>query len=298
MVRPLPGLIIGGPTASGKTEVALAVAEACGGEIVGADAFQLYEGLPILTAQPSAEQQSRAPHHLVGSCALHESMDVSRYVQLAQQSLRDISHRGRVPILVGGTGLYIRSLLFGLAQGLPGPDPALRQELETQPLALLQEKLRALDPQSAAQMDLLNPRRVIRALEVCMVSGRPFSSFKHSTAWNAPPLGVWIRPARQELRERIAMRTRQMFEQGVEEEVRAALPKLGPTASQVIGLRPVSARIEGRCSLEEASEAIQLATRQYAKRQETWFAKENALQGVTPGDAVETALRFLRRQVC
>jgi len=297
MTEALPSVIIGGPTASGKTAIALAVAEACGGEIIGADAFQLYQGLPILTAQPTPEELQEIPHHLIGEFNLQETLDVTRYLDVARAKIRQVREAGRIPILVGGTGLYIRSILFGLADGLPSPNASLRAELEAQPLPSLQAQLQALDPVACTQVDLLNPRRVIRALEVCIQTGRPFSSFKHNTSWNQPPIGIWLTRDRSELHQRIELRTKQMIELGAIDEVREALPKIGPTAGQVIGLRPIEAYLEGRSSLGQTLEAIALSTRQYAKRQETWFRKETALRPVPPEQALDLALSIIQSQL-
>lgn len=289
-----PALVIGGPTASGKSGLALEVAERFGGEIVGADAFQIYRGLPILTAQPSRGELERVPHHMIGEFGLGEAMDVTRYVAAVRKKIAEIRERGRRPILVGGTGLYIRSVLFGLAEGLPEADPVLRAELSLLSCEALGERLRELDPKAAAEVDMSNPRRLIRAVEVCLKTGRPFSGFRHSTTWEGSPIGVWLQRPRSELHERIRVRTGQMFEEGVVEEVRSALPKVGPTASQVLGLGAIRSFLEGAFGLEEAVEGICTATRQYAKRQETWFRKENALVAVTPEEALERCAALLR----
>lgn len=290
-----PALVIGGPTASGKTSAAIEIAEACHGEVVSADAFQLYSGLPILTAQPSSAELARVRHHLIGELGLAESMDVQRYLGMAQAAIREVRGRGRLPIVVGGTGLYIRALLFGLARGLPGPDVDLRQELERRPMHELQEDLRRLDPESAQTLDLKNPRRVIRALEVCLQTGRPFSSFRHLTAWEGAPLGIWIARERGELRERIQQRTNTMFEDGVLEEVREA-GEVGSTAAQVIGYRTLRLVLNGSLSRAAGEEAISIATRQYAKRQETWFRKEQALRAVGPTDAVAEGIKLIQTE--
>ena len=274
-----PFFIIAGPTAVGKSDIAVAVAERCGGEIVGADAFQIYRGLEILTAQPSAELRARAPHHLVGEIPLTQSFDVAQYLHAARQRLAEIHARGRVPIVTGGTGLYLRALTRGLAD-LPGADTALRADLEKEPLADLQRRLAELDPLGAAQTDLQNPRRVIRALEVCLLTGRPFSSFREE--WSAPPHGpggIVLTLDREILNARIDRRTAAMFAAGVVEEVRAA-EAAGPTASQTLGFREIRALIAGDLGQMDCITAIQHATRRYAKRQMTWFRRETALEPI------------------
>jgi tRNA dimethylallyltransferase len=292
----LPDLVIAGPTASGKSELATALAEAAGAEIVGADAFQIYSGLPLLTAQPSPEQLQRAPHHLVGILPLEESLDVARYLQMARQKLLEIRARGNRSLLVGGTGFYIRTVLFGLPPGLPPANPDLRAELESLPLQVLQERLAQRDPEAAGQIDLQNPRRLVRALEVCIQSGRPFSSFRQTRPWRDPlPAGLWVQTPRDHLAERIQRRTLTMFDSGVESEVRQNLEKCGITAKQTLGLSEVADYLEGRLSRTQAIASIAQATRQYAKRQETWFRKETALRPVAPEDALSLGHALLQR---
>ena len=270
-----------GPTAVGKTDVALAVAEACNGEIVGADAFQIYEGLNLLTAKPSAEALARVPHHLIGTVPLSESYNVARYLQAAQSVILDILSRGRLPIVAGGTGLYIRALIRGLSDIPPTP-PELREELAATPLPELLARLAALDPEAAAAIDAKNPRRVLRALEVCLVTGKPFSSFRQE--WETQPFfhGVLLERAREELNDRIDRRTVSMFREGVVEEVRAARAAGGmsATAEQVIGWREITALLKGEMTQSEAIASIQQSTRQYAKRQLTWFRRETLLTPV------------------
>lgn len=275
---PTPALLLAGPTAVGKSPLAVQLAERLGGEIVGADAFQVYDGLPILTAQPSAEDRARVPHHLVGVIPLTHAFDVAQYLGLARRHIEEIRSRGRVPIVVGGTGLYLRALLRGLAD-LPPADEALRAELSALPLAELQAELRQRDPAGAGFIDLQNPRRVIRALEVCRLTGRPFSSYRQE--WqqtsNSEFRGYVLTRDREELYRRIDQRVEAMFREGVEDEV-AALGEVGPTASQVLGLREIRERLAGRLTRAECIAALQQGTRRYAKRQLTWFAKEPALQ--------------------
>ncbi|MCX6968002.1 MAG: tRNA (adenosine(37)-N6)-dimethylallyltransferase MiaA [Verrucomicrobia bacterium] len=267
-----------GPTAVGKTEVALTVAEACHGEIVGADAFQVYEGLDLLTAKPSREALARVPHHLVGTVPLAEAFNVARYLEAAQAAIAEIRSRGRLPIIAGGTGLYVRALTRGLSD-IPPASGELRAELASTPLPELLERLGTLDPEAAAAIDVQNPRRVLRALEVCLVTGKPFSSFRQE--WEKQPQfeGVLLERPREELYERIERRTHSMFAEGVVEEVRAALATggVGPTAGQVIGWREITALLRGECTQVEAIGAIQQATRRYAKRQMTWFHREPML---------------------
>ena len=271
--------LILGPTASGKSDFAVAVAERCDGELVSADAFQIYAGLDLLTAKPTAELRDRVPHHLIGEVPLSESWDVARWLDAARLRLAEIQARGRVAIVVGGTGLYVRALTRGLAD-LPPASPALRAELASQPPAELQRRLAELDPESTRHIDLRNPRRVIRALEVCLLTGRPFSSFREQ--WSATPSGwrgIVLICDRAELSERIDRRTEAMFAAGVVEEVRAA-GEIGATAAQTLGLREIRAHLAGELTKGECIAAIQQATRRYAKRQRTWFRRETDFRTV------------------
>lgn len=281
---------LAGPTAVGKTDVALAVAEACDGEIVGADAFQVYEGLDLLTAKPSREDLARVPHHLVGSVPLAEPFNVARYLEAAQAAIAGIRSRGRLPIVVGGTGLYLRALTRGLSD-IPPASPELRAELAATPLPQLLERLETLDPEAARAMDTKNARRVLRAVEVCLLTGKPFSSFREE--WQQQPHfeGVLLERTREELYERIDRRTHAMFEEGVVEEVRAALAAggVGATAEQVIGWREITALLRGEMTRADALAAIQQTTRRYAKRQLTWFHREPMLIPISLSSGADLA---------
>lgn len=270
---------LAGPTAVGKTDLAIALAEACNGEIVGMDAFQIYAGLPILTTKPSAAQLARVPHHLIGSVPRSEPYSVARYLDEVQPVLANICARGRLPIITGGTGLYFRALTRGLSEAPPA-NTELREKLSQTPLPELVENLRSLDPEAAATVDLANPRRVVRALEVVILSGKPFSSFRQEWQQSLPFHGVFLYREREELHQRIQHRTEQMFEQGVVEEVAEAMKTpMGETARQVLGWEPIVHYLEGTLGKAACIEAIVQATRQYAKRQMTWFRKE---PGLTP----------------
>ena len=284
---------VAGPTGVGKSEYAVSLAEQVGGEIVGADAFQIYAGLPILTAQPSSEQRARVPHHLVGNIPLSESFDVAEYVRRASTRIGEIRSRGKVPIVVGGTGLYVRCLVQGMAE-VPNADPALRTQLEAMPLAELNRKLAELDPSGAAAIDAKNPRRVIRALEVCLLTGKPFSSFRQQwSVANAAVAGVVLVREKEDLHRRINARVKEMFREGVVEEVSGAGP-LSDSARQVLGFREIERLLQGVITEAECMETIQTQTRQYAKRQMTWFARETWLQRMdlheTDGQVTEAAM--------
>jgi tRNA dimethylallyltransferase len=264
-----PAIVIGGPTASGKSALAIRLAQTIGGEIINADAFQLYRGLPLLTAHPTPKELAEVPHQLVGEFEPDEPFDAARYLKIARERIANSRKAGLVPILVGGTGLYIRAVLYGLTAGLPGPDAALRSTLEARPMDELLRELVLADPEAAHLVDLQNPRRVIRALEVCLLTGRPFTSFREQPSAERPVVGMWLSLPREVLHRNIETRAGRLFEIGVEEEVRNALPKLGLNAKQAIGVKDVSDFLDGTVSKDKALENIIFATRQYARRQET-----------------------------
>jgi tRNA dimethylallyltransferase len=268
--------ILLGPTAVGKTDLAVTLAERIDGEIVGADAFQVYEGLDILSAKPGAELRKRVPHHLIGEFPLTAEFDVAQYRSIAMDRAWEIARRGKIPILCGGAGMYARALTHGLAD-TPPADPAIRAELASQPLESLVARLKSLDPN--ANVDERNPRRVIRAVEICLASGRPFSTFRQE--WTTQPQfsGAILTRSRESLHARIAKRTRMMFDAGVLEEVRA-VKELSRTAAQMLGLREIRAHLAGELSREACESAIIQATRQYAKRQLTWFRREQGYRWI------------------
>ncbi len=280
-----PFFVIAGATASGKSALAARVAELCGGEVVGADAFQIYSGLAIITAQPEPALRVRVPHHLIGTVPLDQRFDVAQYAELARVCIAGIHARGKVPIVSGGTGLYIRALIRGLAE-LPAADATLRAELERQPAEELVRRLTALDPVGASEIDIRNPRRVIRALEVCLLTGRPFSSFREQWAELLAGRGIVVQRDRADLHARIAARTEAMLAAGVADEVRRAADA-GDTAAAAIGFREVQRLNAGEIDRAECVRLITEATRQYAKRQGTWFRRETSLRpiGVSDQDA-------------
>ena len=291
-----PAIVIGGPTASGKSALAIRLAQTIGGEIINADAFQLYRGLPLLTAQPTPKELALAPHQLVGEFEPDELFDAARYLNIARERISNSRKAGLVPMLVGGTGLYIRAVLYGLTAGLPGPDAALRSTLEARPMDELRHELVLVDPEAAHLVDLQNPRRVIRALEVCLLTGRPFTSFREQTSAERPVVGMWLSLPREVLHRNIETRAGRLFENGVEEEVRNALPRLGLNAQQAIGVKDVRDFLNGTVSKDKALENIIFATRQYARRQETWFKKEHGLRPQSEEEAMAFCLELLHHR--
>jgi len=277
--NPKSAIFIVGPTAVGKSEIAVELAERHGAEILNADAFQLYAGLALLTAKPSANALQRVRHHLVGAFALSESMSVARYLEAARNVADEVRARGKGLVIVGGTGLYVGALLHGLSPG-PVADPALREELATLPVEEALARLKCEDPIAFECVDRRNPRRVQRALEsalLCAKTGPAETMPGLFESPATPPVGVFLQRERAELHQRIADRTDDMFRRGVLAEVAAVEPDaVGPTAAQMIGWRECRACLSGEISESEARARISTATRQYAKRQTTWFKREGA----------------------
>jgi tRNA dimethylallyltransferase len=287
-------IFLAGPTAVGKSALALELAERFDGEVISVDSMQVYRGLDIGTAKPSIEDRRSVPHHLIDVVSINENFDAAQFVRLATAAAQDIQARGRRPIFCGGTGLYFKAYLHGLGSA-PPRDARIRVELEATPLAKLLEELEQRDPATFQSIDRQNPRRVIRALEVIRLTGRPFSVQRASWANNTRnftpgPIGV-IRSA-SELTARIHQRVDQMFRQGLGAETELLLRQGladNPTAMQALGYRQVVEHLRGERSLEETIELVKIRTRQFAKRQLTWFRRQMNLKWVTlSGDSSPT----------
>jgi len=276
-----PGLILlAGPTAVGKSEVAMLLAERWHGEIVSVDSMQVYRGLDIGTAKPTAAERARIPHHLLDVAEPGEAFDAAKFVTLARAAVQQIQARGRLPILCGGTGLYFKAFLEGLGAAPPS-DPALRAELEATPRPRLLRELAERDPVAFARIDQQNPRRIIRAIEVIRLTGKPFSSQR--AAWKttdeprgaaraSPLLALWRQGA--DLRARIDRRVDQMFERGLVAETKQLLPRglaENKTAMQALGYRQVVEYLRGARSLAETIALVKQRTRHFARRQITWL---------------------------
>ncbi len=276
---PASTFLIAGPTASGKSALALALAERVGGEVVNADAFQLYAGIDILSAKPSAAEMARVPHHLYSVLPLTESCDAQRYHSLALPVIADIAARGRVPIVVGGSGLYLKALTPGLSP-LPAASASLRERFRHLSPGEKVVWLLQRDPEAATTVNLRNPRYVERALEICLLTGLPQSGLRRSFVEKEPQVnGVILEVNRETLYQRINQRTLAMFEAGLIAEV-AALGRLSPTSEKAIGVREVREHLAGHLTLDQTIDAIQQATRHYAKRQTTWFRRERCFQTI------------------
>ena len=283
-----------GPTAVGKTALAIELAEQFDAEIVNADAFQVYRGLDVLTAKPDAEAQRRVRHHLLSQISLFETMSAASFRELARAALSDVHSRKKNAIVVGGSGLYLKAITHGFDQ-VPPPDPKLREELNRLPQKELAERLQKLSPELAARTDLKNPRRVIRAIEIAasVIPSRVVATDAVREPQSAPAAtatnGVLLLRHRDDLYQRINERVNAMFRDGVEEEVRA-LQDIGQTAASALGLKEIRALIAGQISREECIAKIQRATRRYAKRQLTWFRHQTTFSqlNLTPFSHRET----------
>lgn len=267
-MAPLQFLILAGPTASGKSELSVRIAEELNTEIIGADAYQIYQGFDILSGKPDSAQRQRVSHHLIGVLPPIELGDAARYARLAIEIIQELNRGGQIPLVVGGTGFYLKALTHTLPE-LPARNADLRRELASIPLPSLLEELRRLDPQSFERIDRHNRRRVERALEVCRLTGRPFSSFENPVS-GAKFIALWLDRPRDELYARIGARVDRMLASGAVEEVAAAGP-IGVTASQMIGIAEIRQYLCNEITLAQCAEAMKQATRQYAKRQLTWF---------------------------
>ena len=279
MTTPAPFYICG-PTASGKSALALEMAAKLDGEIVNADAFQLYQGLEIVSAAPSADEFASWPHHLYGVLEPTESADAQLYVRLAKPVIAEIQARGKTPIITGGSGLYLKFLTHGAAP-LPTADAALRAEMDARTLEDLVSELESLDPLEATRTALQNRRFVSRALEICLLSGQKASDLRDGwekqTAEISSQLGGHvIQRTRADLHARIALRTRAMLGGGALAEV-SRLSNVSTNCEKAIGFREIRALVAGEIDRAACEDLINAATRQYAKRQETWFRREKWL---------------------
>ena len=273
-----PVIYITGATASGKSALAMRLANTLGGEIISVDSMQVYCGLNIGTAKPSAQEQNEIQHHLIDVAQLSEAFDAAQFVSLAQQALKLIWKRGRVPIFCGGTGLYFRALIEGLGESPPG-DESLRDELAQMPIESLVTELRIKDPEAAKQVDLKNPRRVLRAIEVIRLTGRPYS--EQRIGWNnvdkAPQNLFCISREVDVLNQRIHKRVDEMFNQGLVEETQTLIKKglrNNRNACQALGYRQVLDLLDGKLDLENVVHQVKTKTRQFAKRQRSWFRNQ------------------------
>ena len=279
-------ILIAGPTAAGKSEMALCLAEPLGGEIISADSMQVYRGLDLGTAKPSPADRARVPHHLIDILDLTGSFDVAQFIRLAKIAVAEIQSREKIPIFCGGTGLYFKAFLSGLGEAPPA-NPDLRAELETTSFEALLRELRERDPVAYEKIYKQNPRRVIRAVEVIRLTGKKFS--EQRAEWKSevqsPKPKNFFACSRQpaDLHARINARVDAMFQRGLVDETRELLKRglaENKTAMQAIGYRQVVEHLRGERSLPETIEWVKIRTRQFAKRQLTWFRAQKNLEWI------------------
>ncbi len=293
-------LAVVGPTAAGKSALSLGLARATGGEVINADSMQLYRGMDIGTAKLTPAERDGVPHHLLDIWDVTQAASVSEYQALARAAIAAIQARGRVPILVGGSGLYVRAALDRLE--FPGTDSALRASLEDELARVgapaLHARLAEADPAAAAAILPSNTRRIVRALEVLTLSGRPFAATlpEHESLYDAVQIGVNV--PRPDLDQRIADRVARMWDLGLVSEVRALAAaglRDGRTASRALGYAQVLRFLGGEITEDEAAAQTVLATRRFVRRQESWFRRDPRIRWVSGPDPLPAALAALRR---
>lgn len=279
-------LAVVGPTASGKTALGAALARRFDGEIVSCDSMQIYEGLDIATAKPTVEEMQGIPHHLIGVIPRTSAFSVADYARLAHGKIAQITARGRLPILVGGTGLYADTVLSGMQFTPEEGDPQVRgmlaQRLASEGTQALYDELAALDPEAAAKIHPNNTVRLLRALEVCIRTGDTFTAYKRRNAEQTAPYESLVigldYEERQVLYDRIDRRVDSMLDMGLIEEVKAARDPMMQTSAAAIGYKELLPYLDGAASLEDCIGQIKRESRRYAKRQLTWFRRNAQIQ--------------------
>jgi len=295
-------LVIAGPTAVGKTSVSIAVARHFGCSIISADSRQFFKELKIGTAAPTTEQIAQAKHHFIGNLSLTDDYNVSRYEQEVLSLLPGLFNENRLVVLTGGSGLYIKAVCEGIDE-LPDADPAIREslfrKLEEVGLPGLRAMLQKSDPDYYRTVDLANPNRIIRALEVCLATGKPYSGFRKQepAKRNFRILKIGLDLPREQLHLNINKRVDQMVAEGLEQEVRSLYPLRQLNSLNTVGYKELFEYIEGKCSFQEAIEKIKTNTRRYARRQLTWFHKDREFVWCKPdaGEVISLAEHLLKQ---
>lgn len=286
-----------GPTAAGKSELSLRLARELDAEVINADSMQLYRGMDIGTGKLGAAEQGGVPHHLLDIWDVTEPASVSEYQRLARAAIGEVLGRGRTPLLVGGSGLYVRAAIDNLE--FPGTDPALRARLEDELAAVgapvLHARLTVADPAAAAAILPSNGRRIVRALEVIELSGRPFTATLPDYTSVLPTTQIGLAVPRPELDRRIAERVHRMWRDGLVDEVRALVGsgapaglRAGRTASRALGYAQVLRFLDGEWTQAQAQEETIVATRRFARRQESWFRRDPRVRWLPAGQPVPT----------
>ena len=306
-MKKIPVAAIVGPTASGKTALAVELALRLNGEVISADSMQIYKGMDIASAKPTAEEMQGIPHHLIGILDMDVSFSAADYVRLANEKITEVLSRGKLPVIVGGTGLYVDSLLNNVRFSDGGSDEAYRAELDAfareNGNEALHARLAELDPEAAAAIHPNNLVRVIRALEVCKVTGRRFSELKAESRLVESPYDSLMIGLNYEdraaLYRRIDRRVEIMAENGLVQEARALWETGGMrTSANAIGYKELIDYFEGRAPLEECIAKIQQETRRYAKRQLTWFRKNDRIQWINLDEFAKKEEIFEKSKKC
>jgi len=284
-------IYICGSTASGKSSLAIELAKQIGGEIINGDAYQLYQDIETLSASPSAEEKAQVPHHLFNHLPTSASMDAQQFRDLTLPVVQQVVNRDLYPIIVGGSGMYLKFLTHGPSP-VPAGDEKLREQLEQKDDDSLIEQLKSIDPEGAVITNLKNRRYVIRALEICLLSGQKMSDIKSDWAKTSTEVdkqlkGFVLQWDPEALRKRIHLRTSQMLENGAIDEVRQ-LESCSSTCEKAIGIAPIRSYLANEITLDRCHELIYFATCQYAKRQRTWFKKEQWLKGLEMNPSINT----------
>lgn len=295
-------LVIMGPTAIGKTTMSIALARALNTEILSADSRQFYKETRIGTAVPSQEERKQVPHHFIQHLSVYDPYDVGDYEKDALVKLDEIFSTQQVALLVGGSGLYVKAVCEGL-DNFPKVDPNIRQALnrrfKTSGISPLQEQLKALDPDYAQQVDLQNPRRLIRALEVCLESGKTYSHFLNQPKVTRKfiPLKIGLKAPREMVYLRIETRIDQMLANGLLEEAKRLYPLRHLNALNTIGYKELFQYLNDECSLDTAVAEIKKNTRRFAKRQLTWLKKDESITWFAHDTPPQTILSFIAQKI-
>lgn len=294
-------IVVVGPTGSGKSALAVELAKHYGAPIISTDSRQVYRGLPIGTAQPTADELAAAKHYFIADREVEDNFNCGRYETEALALLEELFKDNRYVVAVGGSGLYVKALCEGM-DSLPEADDAVREmlksRLESEGIGSLVEELRRLDPKYAEEVDLCNPARVMRALEVCLTTGKPYSEQRSGTVaerwFNIVKIGTDM--PRDVLYERIDRRVDMMVEEGLVEEARAMYPKRALNSLQTVGYREMFDYFDGTISLAEAIELVKRNSRRYAKRQLTWFRRDESIGWFAPTD-LEHIIEFIDSKI-
>ncbi|MGV3705663.1 MAG: tRNA (adenosine(37)-N6)-dimethylallyltransferase MiaA [Arcticibacter sp.] len=283
-------IVVAGPTAIGKTDLAIKIALNYRTEVVSADSRQFYKEMSIGTAKPNEAETAAVKHHFVDSISIDQTYSAGKFETEALSTLENIFQKQPIAVLVGGSGLFVKAVTEGFDE-FPDVDPVIREtlnrKLTEEGIAVLQSQLKSVDPAYASEVDLDNPQRIIRALEVCLSTGQPYSSFRAKNARNKrhfSPIKIGLNMERPQLYDRINRRVDLMMEQGLLQEVERLLPYRNLNALNTVGYTEIFDHLDGKITLDEAVERIKQNTRRFAKRQLTWFRKDSEITWFHPDD--------------